>query len=192
MSLIAGMLNELDERTIARRVAIAHDEARMSFHLASNTVRNYDEYTDVLARYVQHHYGRCVALGGRLSRTDAAGRAKEILKQELRRQGGDEVSAFHDCKDGINGGLRQICDALCDHMKAEAIENYSRDVFDRYLPPDNYALRTQMVAQFVRHCSVALPGIDVSNPARYVDRLEELVRAFVRGLRQISTVFRKR
>lgn len=192
MSSISAMLNELDERTIARRVAIPHDEARMSFHLEANTVRGFDEFTDTLASYVQHHYSRCIARGGRLSRTDAAGRAKEILKQEYRRQGGDDFSAFQDCKDGVNGGLRQVCDLLCDHLKAEEIENYTRDVFDRYLPPDNYALRVQMVDQFIRHCGVALPGIDTSTPQRYVDRLEDLIRAFVRGLRQISTIFRRR
>jgi hypothetical protein len=193
MSLTGAMLNELDERTIARRVARPHDEARLSFHLARNVVGSYDEFADIMARYVQHHHTSCIAPGGRLSRIDAAGQAKEILKQEYRRQGGDDVSAYHDCKDGVNGGLRQVCDLLCDHLKAEAIENYTRDVFDRYLPPaDNYSLRVQMVSDFIRHCGVALPGIDVSHPSRYSERLEELVRAFVRGLRQISTIFRRR
>ena len=191
MPSVQALLSELDERTIAKRIAIPHDEARMSFALRSNTVRDFSEFTEVIANYIQYHYARCVAHGGRLSQAQAAGRAKEILNQHMRRQGGDYLSAYQSAHDGIDGGTRAILDILCDSIKEEGMEFYTRDVFDRHMPPDDWNGRKEMVRQFIQHCGVALPGIDPTDPARYARDVEPLIRAFLRGLRQMSAIFRK-
>ena len=191
MPSIEALLSDLDERTIAQRVGIAHDEARMNYRPRSNTVRRYDEFTDLIGDYVQYHYSRCISHGGHLSRAESAGRGKEMINQELRRQGGDVVSCFRDCHDGVNGGVRHCLDVLCESMKADAVEYYTRHTFDLHLPPDNWGLRVRMVGQFIQRCGVALPGIDPSTPERYARDLEELIRAFLRGLRQMSSVFRR-
>jgi hypothetical protein len=186
-----ALLSDLDEGTIAQRVGNAHDEARMSYHPNSNTVGSFEEFSDLNGDYLQHHHSRCISLGGRLSRRDAAGRAKEILNHELRRQGGDAVSCFRDCCDGVNGGVRHCLDVLCEKMKADAVEYYTRDVFDRHIPPDNWNKRVAIVDGFIQHCGVALPGIDRSEPSRYYRDIETLIRAFVGGMRQTSSVFRR-
>ena len=191
MPSVRALLSDLDERTIAQRVGIAHDEARMNYRPRSNTVGSFSEFTDLIGGYVQHHYSRCISHGGRLPRSEAGGRAKNMINQELRRQGGDVVSCFRDCQDGVNGGVRRCLDVLCESMKSEAVEYYTRAAFDRHMPPDNWPLRKEMVSQFIRHCRVALPGIDPSDPSRYARDLEELIRAFLRGLRQISSIFRR-
>lgn len=191
MPSIRALLSDLDERTIAKRIGVAHDEARMSFQLRGSTVQSFDEYTSIIADYIRHHYGRCVSRGGQMSRTEAAGRGKSILNQELRRQGGDFVSAYRDCEEGVNGGLRHILDLLCESIKAEGIEYYTRDAFDRHIPPHDWQARKDIVRQFVEHCGVALPGIDRYDPARYARDVEELIRAFLRGLRQTSSIFRR-
>ena len=43
MPAISALLADLDERRIAQRIGIAHDEARMRFPLKSNTVKDFDE-----------------------------------------------------------------------------------------------------------------------------------------------------
>ena len=47
MSPVASLIHALDERSIAREVALSHDEARMRYRLHSNTVRDFDEALDV-------------------------------------------------------------------------------------------------------------------------------------------------
>ena len=188
---IQALLSDLSEQTIARKVAVPHDEARLAYRLRANTVKDWPDFERIITDYFQHHYALCVTGGGRIGRSQAAGRAKEIINQGYRRQGGDTRSAFRDCQDGVNGGLRQLLDVLCDSIKEEAVQFYTRDVFDRYLPPDDWARQKDMVAQFIRHCGVALPGIDPSDPGRYARDIETLVTAFVHSLRQTSTIFRK-
>ena len=190
MSAITALIRELDPRNIGVRVAHVHDQAREDFR-ADTTVRNYAEFIDLTARYVQFHYRRCITPGGEPSRIDAGSIAKAFLKQEYRRQGGgDDVTAFRDCRDGLDGGIRHVLNVLCESMKAEAIENYTRHVFDSYLPPEDPRAQQEMLTDFVRHYSNILPGIDPS--AVRPDKLEEMIRAFVRGLRQVSTIFSRR
>ena len=49
MAAIDILLNALNERQIAQRVGLRHDEARMSYHLPSNTVANFDAFADIIA-----------------------------------------------------------------------------------------------------------------------------------------------
>ena len=57
-----------------------------------------------------------------MSRTDATGKAKEIVEQEYRRRQGDIVTAYNNAHDGTNGGLRAILDIIAEKLKAEGHE----------------------------------------------------------------------
>jgi len=99
---ISSLIAMLEEREIARVVGIPHDEARMRFPLQSNTVTNFDEFSEILADYFNHHYAACLS-GGGFSTSQAASRAKGVIENEYRRKGGDIVIAYNDAHDGTNG-----------------------------------------------------------------------------------------
>jgi len=192
MASIDSLLDELDERMIAERIGIPHDEARMRFPLKSNTVRDFDEFGDVVGRYYEHHFAACVSSGGRLSHAEARGRAKEILEREYRRRNGDIVSAYNDAHAGTNGGLRILLDLIADALKAETVERYIRDAFHRHVAPNAWEQKVDIMRQFLSRFGPQLgPTIDVSRPERYAREHEELIRAFVRALQQTSLVFRR-
>ena len=48
MVSINTTLAALDEREIAQHVGIPHDEARIRFPLSSNTVRDFDEFREII------------------------------------------------------------------------------------------------------------------------------------------------
>ncbi|MCC6694867.1 MAG: hypothetical protein IT365_04460 [Candidatus Hydrogenedentes bacterium] len=191
MSRLNSMLKELDEVTLAQRIARPFDQTRLAYRPSSNSVRDYPDFTDILADYVQYVYRECVTPGSSPSRATAAGQGKSMLNQELRRQGGDAVSAYRDCLDSLNGGLRHILDVLCDAMKAEALEHQMRDVLDRYLPPDDWELRVRTVREFIDSYSPTLPGIDRNHPERYAKDVELLIRSLLQASRQMASVFRR-
>jgi len=189
---IATLLSALDERTIARQIGIPHDEVRMRYSLPSNTVATFDAFSDVIGDYYAYHYGHCISLGGHLSRTEAVGRAKEILEKESRRQNGTIVSAFNDAQSGMNGGMRKILDAIAEAIKAEATERYIRDVFDRHVSPASWTEQVQIIADFIAQCGPYLASsIDVDTPERYARNYEELIRSYVQQLRNTSSMFRR-
>ena len=192
MPSITGLLNDLDERTIAQRVGIPHDEARMRYTLRFNTVENFDEFSRVIADYYNHHFSTCVSHGGHLSLSENASRAKELLEREYRRRHGDIVTAFNDAHDGTNGGVRMVLDVIAEGLKAESVERYTRDAFDRHVAPNSWEDKVEIIRQFISYCGSFLSSsISSGQPERYAQNYQELIKAYVDGLQRSSSLFRR-
>jgi hypothetical protein len=192
MAAINSLMAELEERTIAGRIGISHDETRMRYHLNSNTVHNFDQFSNIITDYYNHHYTNCVSRGGRLPASEAYGRAKELLEREYRKRGGDIVSAFNDAHDGTNGGMRNVLDTIADGLKAETIERYMTDVFDRYVTPNSWEDKVEMIRQFISYCgSMLSSSIVASQPQRYAHDYSGLIRSYIDGLQRTSSMFRR-
>ena len=192
MGSLESLVAALDELAIAKNVTNSHDEARVHFSPSKNTVGDFDEFTNVIADYFSYHYSRCVVRGGVMSRTEAAGRAKEILEKEYRRQGGNIITGYNDAHDGTNGGLRIIFDKIADYLKAESVERYIRDAFDRYVTPNSWEQKLDIIRQFIVRYGHLLPSsISADQPERYAQNYEELIRAFMDSLKKTSSVARR-
>jgi len=192
MAAIDAMLAALDERHIAEVVGLRHDEARMRYPLRSNTVGTFDEFSRIISDYYNHHFTLCVSNGGSLGSAEAAGRAKEILDREYRRNQSDIVGAFNDACDGTNGGLRVVLDTIAEAIKSESVERYIRDIFDRYVAPNDWDTKVEIIRQFINRCGAFLSlSIRANQPERYAQNVQELVRSYVDALRRTSSVFRR-
>lgn len=191
MNAITNLMTALDERTIARTVAMIHDQARLDFRLSRNTVNSFDEFTEGIGGYFNYHFSRCMAGGGRLSDTEARGRAKELLEREYRRRNGDIVMAYNDAHDGTNGGMRAVLDLIADGLKEEAIGRYVREVFDREVTPNSWDDKVMIIRQFIeRFGSELATSIRRDQPERYAQNYRMLIESYVEGLRRTSSMFR--
>lgn len=192
MATINTLLAALDERTIAQRIGIPHDEARLQYHLRANTVGSFDEFSEIIADYYTHHYSTCVSRGGHLSPRDAAGRAKELLEQQYRKRNGDIVTAYNDVHDGTNGGLRVVLDTIAEGLKAESVQHYIRDAFDCHVAPNSWEQKVEIIRQFIAKCSASLSSsIRADQPERYAQNYNELIRSYVDALQRTSSIFRR-
>lgn len=192
MAALDNLLAALNERQLAQAVGLGHDEARMSYPLYHNTIADFEEFTDIIADYYNHQFTRCVSGGGALPRSEAAGRAKEILEQAYRRRNGDIVAAFNDAHDGTNGGLRVILDTLAEGLKTESVERYIREMFDKHVSPNSWEDKVEIIRQFIAQCGANLASsIDASQPERYAQSYEELIRHYARSLQATSSIFRR-
>lgn len=192
MATINTLLSDLDERLIARRIGIRHDESRMQYHLRSNTVTDFNQFRDTIADYYNYHYTNCVSNGGMLPPSESYGRAKELLENEMRRQRGNIVTAFNNARDATNGGMRRVLDIICEGLKAEVVERYVQDTFDRHVAPNSWDQKVDMIRQFIDYCGPYLSNsIQTNQPERYAHDYSELIRSYVEGLRQTSSMFRR-
>ena len=192
MGNIDTLLDALDERTIASKIAIANDETRMQYPLHSNTVSSFDEFSNLIADYYNYHFTKSVSGGGSLSIAEAGGRAKEIIEREYRRRGGDIVAACNNAQDGTNGGMRAILDIIAEGIKAESVERYIRDMFDRHVAPNSWEDKVNIIRQFIRRCGGELAGsVDFQQPEAYASNYESLIRSYVTALQQTSSMFRR-
>lgn len=192
MSSIKNLLSELDERTIAQRIGIPHDEARMRYRLNSNTIRDFNEFNHIIGSYYNYHFTACVSNGGSLAMSEAAGRAKELLEKEYRRREGDIVTAYNDAHDGTQGGLRVVLDTIAEGLKAESVERYIRDAFDRHVTPNSWEQKVEIIRQFIVHCGTFLSSsIQTNQPERYARDYRELIHSYVTALQRTSSIFRR-
>lgn len=192
MSSIKDLLEELDERTIARRIGIPHDEARMRYSLRVNTIGPFNEFERTIGDYLNTHFTDCVSHGGRLSASEATSRAKELLEREYRRRGGDIVTAYNDAHDGTNGGLRVVLDTIAEGLKAESVEHYIRDAFDRYVAPNSWEKQVEIIRQFIAQCGVHLAStIRSDQPESYARNYRELIQSYLSALQRTSSIFRR-
>lgn len=192
MGSLENLLAMIDELGIARNVSVPHDEARMQYSLRKNTVSNFGEFTEVISDYYSHHVSRCILHGGYVSRTEASGRAKEILEQEYKRQGGNIVTAFNDAHDGTNGGLRVVLDRIAESLKTESVVRYIRETFDRYVEPNSWEQKVDIMRQFIaRFGHLLSSSIRAGQPERYAQNYEELIRSYVDSLKRTSSIFRR-
>jgi hypothetical protein len=189
---IGNLLAELDERTIAQRIGIPHDEARMRYPLNTNTARSFDEFDRTIGDYYNTHFTRVISHGGNLLNSEAASRAKELLEREYRRKQGDIVTAYNDAHDGTNGGMRVVLDTIAEGLKVESVERYIRDAFDRYVAPNSWEQKVEIIRRFIHRCGVNLgSSIRPDQPERYAHNYQELIRSYVLALQQTSRVFRR-
>ncbi|MFH1109421.1 MAG: hypothetical protein V1790_09530 [Planctomycetota bacterium] len=97
-----------------------------------------------------------------------------------------------DAHDGTNGGLRAVIDMLNDALKAESVEHYIRDVFDRCVAPNSWPDKVALMRDFLaRHGANLSPAIQPDEAERYAQNYEELVRAFTEAVRRTSAIFRR-
>ena len=192
MNTIETILHELDERAIAQGVRIPHDEARMSYGLSRNTVADFREFERIIGDYYNHHFTRCISHGGRLSSSEATGRAKELLEGEYRRRGEDLVNAYNDAHEGINGGMRAILDLIADRLEDEAVERHIRGVFDRYVQPNSWEDKVELIRQFLARCGQDLSSsVRADQPERYARDYQELIRAYRDALQRTARSLRR-
>jgi len=164
----------------------------MRYSLQRNTVGSFQEFTSIIADYYNYHFSQCISHGGSLSRTDASGRAKEILEQAFRREKGDLNTAYNDAHDGTNGGLRVILDRIAEHLKAESLERYIREAFDRFVEPNSWEQKVEIMRQFIAMYGHQFSSsINPSQPERYAQNYQELIREYTESLRRTSSIFRR-
>jgi hypothetical protein len=164
----------------------------MRYPLSSNTVSNFDEFTQIIGHYYNTHFTKCISRGGRFPDSEAASRAKEIIEQEYRRRNGDIVAAFNDARDWTNGGMRSILDIISEGLKTISVERYIRDAFDRYVSPNSWSRKVQIIKQFIDSCSTHLSSaIRHDQPERYAQNYQELIRSYIAALQATSSIFRR-
>ena len=192
MISIQNLINKIDETNLSREVGIKHDQARIRYQLHSNTVNSFAEFTSIIGGYYNHHFKECISNGGSLSNHEAASNAKELLERHYRRQKGDIVTAFNDAYNGTNSGLRGILDLIAEGLKMESMNKYIRDVFDQMIAPNRWEDKVEIIRQFVEYCgfqfSTALRKDQVE---RYASNYKDLIEAYVNGLKETSSIFRR-
>ncbi len=190
MSVLHKILTELDEIYLVNHIKKDHDEARMQYHLKSNTVLDDTQFDDMIADYFNYHFTRCVTGGGKLSRAEAASRAKKIILKEYHKRGKDKLHAYADGKNGTNEGMRGILDIILYSLRDEAVDNHIQDVLDRYVRPSSFNEQVEIINELI-NIDIFSQHLDKNHPERYARNYEELIRGLANAIKAQSIQIRR-
>ena len=88
--------------------------------------------------------------------------------------------------------MRVVLDTIAEGLKAEVVERYIADAFDRHVAPNSWEQKVEIIRQFIAQCGPYLSSsIKTSQPERYAHDFSELIRSYVDGLQQTSSIFRR-
>jgi hypothetical protein len=83
-------------------------------------------------------------------------------------------------------------DRLAEALKTESVGRYIRDAFDRYVEPNSWEQKVDIMRQFIaRFGHVLSSSIRANQPERYAQNYEELIRSYVDSLKKTSSIFRR-
>ncbi len=189
--VINSLLSALEPQTIIDRVEDPHNNARLRYQLRANRVESYEEFCRIIGDYYAFHSTQCVAVGGKMTDIVATSRAKDILAQHYKREGGDINSAFKDASDGTNGGMSAILNYIADDFRQKAVNEYVQDMFDRHVKPYSLEERIRIIRELLQHYREFLsPTIDVHHPEFYGHEYKDLVLALANARKSIQNKFR--
>ena len=192
MSTYSSLRKAVDDEVLADRIWLPHDEARLEYKLASTTVHDTPEFERILGDYYAHHHALCVSHGGRMPEFQAVQAAKRIIENLYRRRNQTLVNAVSDAKDGRNGGMGQMLDAIRDALKNEAQENYIAEVIDRHIQMDSYSEKLGLAKDMLAELGPLLPErVRKRTPEELAGDYRELVRTLIDALREAAAAFRR-
>jgi hypothetical protein len=181
----------INEEALAREFGILADSARASFVLESSTVQEYEEFIDLLqALYIRLQL--CVSASAVKTLDTATARTEVIglLERAFKGQGGDQA-AFMKARDGIQGGVRSVLDALTEQYKVEKQTAYVKRVFKDAVNAMDWNERVRFVRGAMKRLAQFLPSeLRDESPERFARQYEPIVLAYVKSLDHVNQLFR--
>lgn len=179
MSKLQNIINELDELFIVNNVTGIHDDIRNQYPRRRLKVYSDEEFDDMIADYYNFHFTRCVSFGGQLTKSEAAGRAKEIIANALSEEGMNIIHAYYNGKNGLHGGMNKILDIISETLKMEARERHVRSVLDKYIPQSNWEEKVSIMKEILQTIPGQANYIEKNQPERYAHDYERFVRSVI-------------
>jgi len=187
-----SLARALDQQTIADKVTSPHDAARAGYPVECNRTATFEEFIEAVTRYYIYHYEKCVAPGARLDAGQARSKVKQLLESRLHRGEGDILTYFARARDGLEGGLRVVLDTIAEALRAQAVADYVRDVFDRHVGPQSWEDKVELLRQFMKANRYHLPTtIHADQPERYAAEYYSLVNDFLHSIERGAAAFRR-
>jgi len=117
--------------------------------------------------------------------------AIDLVERAFERKGGYR-SALSEGKNGINGGMRLVFDAMTESLKLKRKEDYIRMVFKITMDALDWDSKVRLMKVFMKRIGAELPA-DLRDlpPDRLESHWEEILRVSVESLSKVKNLLRR-
>ncbi|MHC4116581.1 MAG: hypothetical protein ACYSWO_03630 [Planctomycetota bacterium] len=191
-SLFDTVTAQISEQALADKFGIPIDSARASFVLASSTVESYEEFTEIVESFFVHLQGYLSADIPAVSNLQLIGaKALALLEATLRDYGGPE-GAFARARDGTDGGLRSVLDAMTEHYKRKLQTEEVNVVLEKALADMDWPDRVSFARGAMKRLRPFLSAeMRDESPERIAKHAGEITKACIRSISNIKRLFKK-
>ncbi|MEN6428745.1 MAG: hypothetical protein ABFE13_25635 [Phycisphaerales bacterium] len=185
------VVSQISEDVLARRLGIGIDSARGSFILDSSTVQSPDEFHEVLNAFYCHLH---CWISCRTEESLDADRVRtetiDLLEKAFRNRGG-ERAAYVRARDGTQGGMRSILDAVAEQYKRDRYAAHVQRVLCEAISAMDWDDRVAFMQTAMRRLGPFLPPeLRDEPPERFVRQYEVIVQTYVESLDKLGQLFR--
>jgi len=189
---IDTILDELGEATIAQKIGIPLDEARMTFVPVPVQVESWDEFIEITTALYCRFLRYTDIPGEPFESRDAEGRTVVLLENAFAREGGIDEAYAEATQPSRKGGMRYVLDAMTERYKAEETEKHILLTMKTGIDSRDYKAKVEFVTAFLGRFAPFLPeGIRDKEPGYFANAWELLARAYARSLDAVKSLLRR-
>lgn len=181
MGLFDDVMKDLDPDVILRKTQLEHDEARGKYVVKSPIVRSHDEFVREVIAYANFHH---TAIFGLPMPDDyALDKAREFLENGVK--GGWKTAVLLGLS-GNEGGMRYICNAICDSWKYRSERAYFDYIMDViHIDPLNFEQVVQLMKEFKTKLSdYAPPSFKLLSPEAMAADYKNIIWEYITSLKK--------
>jgi len=186
-SLFDTVTAEICELALAKKFGVPIDSARASFVLASSTVRSYDEFIEIIESFFVHLQGYLSAdLPAVTDVQHISGKAMALLEGTFRDHGGPR-GAFARARDGTDGGIRSVLDAMTEQYKKQLQIEEVNVVLEKALADMDWPERVSFTRGAMKRLGPFLSA-EIRNepPERFAKDAGEIAKTYIRSISSIQ------
>jgi len=186
-SLFDAVTAEISELALANKLGVPIDSARASFVLASSTVQSYDEFIEIVEAFFMHMQGY---LSGDVPAVPnlqhISGKAMALLTGTFRDHGGPR-GAFARARDGTEGGIRSVLDAMTEQYKKQLQIEEVNVVLEKALADMDWPDRVSFTRGAMKRLGPFLSA-EMRNepPERFAKDAGEIAKTYIRSISSIQ------
>ena len=189
--ILKYLSERLNDKNITDDITKPFDEAHATFICGKASVESYDELIDLVTGYVTHVIRHTNSLTGIIDHDRAETEAIHIFKSAY--PGKNNFNeAIVNAKNGFNGGMNTIFNAITDYLKKEAVEKHTLKTITTAIDPLDMEIKKAIVSQILLKGEDYLPQEILSQPPeRYIDEYIELIMTYIQSQTKLTEILRR-
>lgn len=184
MGIFTNLMKELEPDMILKKTHHEHDHIRGRYVVKSPIVRSYNEFCQEVIKYYQFHFS---AVFGIPPYDDLAlAKAREFLEKGFK--GGWENAVMCGLS-GDSGGMRYICDSICEGFMHESEQAYIAYILDTHLDPLDFRQLMELMREFKATLLNYAPASFQAMPVAVLAAdYRGIIRQYIESLRRYSNL----
>jgi len=189
--LFEGILAEISEENISKKIGHSFDNARSRYIMDSVTVKDGFEFNKAIAAFYAHIFRHTASPAGQITKDAITQYAIDLVEDAFKREGGYDA-ALAEGRYGTNGGMRFVFDIMTEFLKQDERKKYINMVFKEAIDSTDWDLKIKLAEILKKLVGPNLPAELRELPAdQLAKNLEQIVVYYSESMDKVSTLLKR-